>query len=117
MDDLKLAHKHSRLNHDEILRSNQCGCYYCLEVFDPKRIVKWVEKGQTALCPECGIDSVIGSESGYSVDDEQFLKRMYDHWFGTMWAPDGKDGWKKEKYTPTVNKRATGEGGSMFCVS
>jgi len=36
----------------------------------------------TALCPHCGIDSVIGSASGYPVSEPQFLKAMHDHWFG-----------------------------------
>lgn len=35
----------------------------------------------TALCPRCGIDSVIGSPSGYPVTPE-FLGRTREHWFG-----------------------------------
>jgi hypothetical protein len=36
--------------------------------------------GQTAICPRCGIDSVIGDESGYPVTRE-FLAAMKAHWF------------------------------------
>jgi hypothetical protein len=36
----------------------------------------------TALSPECGIDSVIGSASGYPVTLD-FLRRMQEHWFAT----------------------------------
>jgi len=32
------------------------------------------------MCPECGIDSVIGSDSGYPITRD-FLKRMCDYWF------------------------------------
>jgi hypothetical protein len=36
--------------------------------------------GQTALCPKCGIDAVIGSKSGYPMTQE-FLQAMEKHWF------------------------------------
>ena len=36
--------------------------------------------GQTALCPYCGVDSVLGSASGYSITVE-FLTRMREYWF------------------------------------
>jgi hypothetical protein len=35
---------------------------------------------QTALCPHCGIDSVISSASGYPIT-AAFLHRMHDYWF------------------------------------
>jgi len=34
-----------------------------------------------AICPYCGIDAVIGSESGFPIDDPDFLKEMNEHWF------------------------------------
>lgn len=37
----------------------QAGCYGCLEVFKPSEIRSWTDDGQTALCPRCGIDSVV----------------------------------------------------------
>jgi hypothetical protein len=36
--------------------------------------------GQTALCPKCPVDSVIGAASGDPITPE-FLKLMHDHWF------------------------------------
>jgi hypothetical protein len=58
-----------RIRHrDEILGSEVCGCFYCPAVFPPSKIKEWVDTkdgiGQTALCPKCDIDSVIGSNSG-----------------------------------------------------
>jgi hypothetical protein len=38
-------------------------------------------KGATAMCPFCYVDSVIGSKSGYPIDDPGFLEEMYLHWF------------------------------------
>ena len=40
-------------------------------------------QGSTALCPRCGIDAVIGSESGYPVT-KRFLERMQAQWFESV---------------------------------
>jgi len=61
-----------------------CGCFYCCAVFPPGGIDEWVDEqdgeGQTALCPRCGIDSVIGDRAGFPITPE-FLGRMNEYWF------------------------------------
>jgi hypothetical protein len=52
-----------------------------LAIFPPSAICDWTDEDETALCPECGIDSVIGDASGYAVNKEM-LARMEKHWFG-----------------------------------
>jgi hypothetical protein len=74
------AHRHSIRHREEIERSDTCGCFYCLELFPPATIAKWVDEGVTARCPRCGIDSVLGNASGYPLTEE-FLRRMKAHWF------------------------------------
>jgi hypothetical protein len=78
------AHTHSANHRDEVLRSAQCGCFHCLSVFAPAAISEWVDEvdgtGTTAMCPRCGIDSVIGDASGFPMD-RAFLKGMQMHWF------------------------------------
>jgi hypothetical protein len=74
------AHKHSSGHRSEILQSTQCGCFYCLGVFPPSTINEWIDDGKCALCPKCGIDSVIGSASGYPLTAE-FLQEMHEYWF------------------------------------
>ncbi len=80
------AHRHATYHREELLASEHCGCFYCLSTFPPTAIEAWTDEweglGQTALCPVCGIDSVIGSESGYPITEE-FLQRMKAYWFGT----------------------------------
>jgi len=78
------AHKHCIRHRAEILTSDLCGCFFCLAVFPPKAIKTWCDERdgtQTALCPECGIDSVIGSKAGFPITRD-FLARMERHWFG-----------------------------------
>jgi hypothetical protein len=82
--DLQKAHDHSSGHRAEIADSTTCGCFYCCSVFPAVRIQEWVDKidgvGQTALCPMCGIDSVIGDSSSFPISVES-LKRMRAHWF------------------------------------
>ena len=75
-----LAHKNCYDHKEEILKSKKCGCFYCLAIFKPNEIEEWIDQGKSALCPKCGIDSVIGGESGYPIT-KRFLKKMKKYWF------------------------------------
>lgn len=90
--DIQPAHRHSIRNRREVLASEICACFYCLALFEPSKIGSWVSDGpseddDTALCPCCTIDSVIGSASGIPLTAE-FLCRMKQHWFNES-AGDG----------------------------
>ncbi|WP_212721177.1 cytoplasmic protein [Zooshikella ganghwensis] len=78
------AHKVSIYHREQVLNSEVCGCFHCTAIFTPDKIVEWTdfegEVGRTALCPECTIDSVIGSKSGYPITKE-FLCEMRNYWF------------------------------------
>ena len=80
---LKSAHKHSIFHKKEIMESRICGCFNCLRTFQPGEIFNWCDeenpKGATAICPYCYVDSVIGSKSGFPVDDPDFLEEMYSY--------------------------------------
>lgn len=78
--DVQAAHRHSSNHRAEIESSTLCGCFYCCASFAPTEIVEWVDEGQTALCPKCGIDSVIGDRSGFAIS-EPFLSTMKTYWF------------------------------------
>lgn len=82
-DFLVQAHKGSSLHKDEIMASNLCGCFYCEQTFPPTEIEEWIEesqaKGKTAICPKCGIDSVLSSS--FPITDKQFLRKMNILWF------------------------------------
>jgi hypothetical protein len=82
---IQQAHTHSANHRREIEASDICGCFYCCSTFSPSEIADWVDEdeggsGQCALCPRCGIDSVIGSNSGFPMD-AAFLNEMRRHWF------------------------------------
>lgn len=79
------AHSHSENHRSEIEASSICGCFHCTELYPPTSIKEWVDEdqsgvGTTAMCPKCGIDSVVGDASGYEISKE-FMSEMYRHWF------------------------------------
>lgn len=84
MDELELekAHRHSINNESEIEKSSVCGCFYCKKIFTPSIIQEWLndDKDDTALCPYCQIDAVIGSSSGYEITST-FLQELHDKYF------------------------------------
>ncbi|HEY1939669.1 MAG TPA: hypothetical protein VGJ33_17195 [Candidatus Angelobacter sp.] len=79
---LETAHKHSFKNRDEIDKSTHCGCFYCEKNFPPAEIWEWVDDEQTAMCPFCGIDSVLGNFHGFELSKE-FLHSMNERWFAS----------------------------------
>lgn len=74
------AHRFSSQHRKELEKDKICGCFYCEKVFQPTEITDWIDHGNTALCPYCGIDAIIGESSGYPIT-EQFLKGMHMEWF------------------------------------
>jgi len=79
---LDAAHRHTTGNRHELEASEVCGCIYCLATFKADAIERWLNEGPgTALCPECQIDSVLGSASGHPVGDPEFLLAMHASWF------------------------------------
>lgn len=68
--------------------SQKAGCFYCLEVFHPSILEEWIDndgedEGLTALCPQCGIDSVIGDGDGTEIN-KPLLNSMRKYWFRNM---------------------------------
>lgn len=82
MIDIKVItyHKLSSKHKDRILTSTDVGCFYCCTIFKPVEVVKWIDEGTTALCPYCGIDSVLPY---VKPSDEDLLKKMYRYWFNS----------------------------------
>lgn len=85
-DDVNVAHRFSSGNMPALEKDNICGCFYCLNIFSPTEIKEYIQGEAsidvdgTAICPYCGVDSIIGESSGYPITKE-FLRKMKKHWF------------------------------------
>ena len=75
------AHGFSSNHRAELQKDTLCGCFYCLRIFNPIEIKEWIQDDkETAICPYCGVDSVIGEHSGFPITAE-FLSKMKEYWF------------------------------------
>lgn len=90
------AHAYSSNHKPELEKDDVCGCFSCKSIFKPSEIVEWIiadnpcDKRGTAVCPYCGIDSVIGRSSGYPITQD-FLSAMNRIWFGGKGEVDNYD--------------------------
>jgi hypothetical protein len=92
MNELLGAYRSVSNNWVHIQSSTVCGCCNCLQIFAPDDVVAWTGldmhnlddpraiDNQTALCPRCGSEAVIGDRSGFQINN-QFLSRMNEAWF------------------------------------
>ncbi len=72
-------HKKSINNKNEIKTLGYAGCFGCLKWYSNDKIKEWVDRENTAMCPHCGLDMVIG----FKLNDHEpmliKLKEMQDH--------------------------------------
>jgi len=78
MIDVETFHEQSFKNRSVLESSERCGCFFCLESFYLRNVKEWVDDGQTALCPNCDIDSVLPDDGTLTLND---LIAMHHHWF------------------------------------
>ncbi len=71
-------HKFSAANREYIDKSGKCGCFFCLKIFDKSEVSDYLADS-TALCPICGVDSVL-PDSKIELSD-MLLENMYKVWF------------------------------------
>ena len=82
-DFLGRAHNLAFENRTAVMQSTSCACFYCLKTYSPFDIVEWIhdKNADTAICPLCGIDSVIADKSELPITDLEFLNQMYQRYF------------------------------------
>ena len=59
-----------------LIESTVVGCYNCGRIFHPIEITDWMDEGQTACCPYCGIDSVVLEGEGFNIT-KKLLQEVY----------------------------------------
>lgn len=72
----KEAYQLSFKNKDNLI--DDVSCYYCIRHFKASDINEWADKGLTALCPHCDIDSIIPG----NVEDDTLIA-IHTYWFKT----------------------------------
>lgn len=73
-------HAYSSNNKELIEKSEYCHCFHCKKKFNSKEVDQYLEIENTALCPHCGIDSVIPDCIDETIDNE-LIEGMNKYWF------------------------------------
>lgn len=82
MQDWKVASDLTMHNKPLLLESNMASCYYCLETFPVANITEFVDDDDdTALCPVCGIDTVLGDRTNLPIHDRAYLEAIHNYAF------------------------------------
>jgi hypothetical protein len=85
IEQIKASYKSCFANRTTLEKSSKCGCFNCLTIFSPKLIKHWTaevdNQGDTAWCPVCRIDSLIGDES--HAINKSFLYAMRCYYFAS----------------------------------
>jgi len=77
--DYEKAYMFSYNHREKLLADERCGCFRCVNIFNPSEIKEWDrDSPTTAICPYCGNIAVIGESSGFPITEE-FLLNMHDH--------------------------------------
>lgn len=68
-------------NKTALENATRCGCYFCIQLFNPAEIDEWSKdkNGDTAICPRCSVDAVIPETD--SPLSTELLVEMCEHWF------------------------------------
>lgn len=85
--ELEKWHELTMYNKEAIKASALVGCFYCGKFSGSVNVVRWIDRGKTGMCPECGIDSLL-PESSIPALSIWLLRAMYDRWFGVAYGPN-----------------------------
>ena len=78
---LLMLQRQSIGNKARLADAKDCGCFSCLSHFAVAELEYCDDEGdQTAVCPHCGIDSVIGEHDDERVSDD-LLRAMNERYF------------------------------------
>lgn len=77
---IKKIHAYASHNKALIEKSQKCYCFYCKNVMDSSEINRYLDEEETALCPKCGIDSIIPDGIDENID-KGIIEEMHDYWF------------------------------------
>ena len=67
-DTLAQLHRSSFRNRCRLQAAGRIACFGCLGEFEAKQVREYVDAGETALCPDCGLDTLIAVHGADAAD-------------------------------------------------
>jgi hypothetical protein len=74
------ASKYSICNMAALKNATLAGCYRCISIFPTSEIQETTDDGRTAMCPKCGVDSVLADSPSFPINMEN-LTKLNKRWF------------------------------------
>lgn len=74
----RVIHSYTFENRRLLKRYKECTCLYCGYTFNYTKINNWVKDQNelTAICPKCGIDSVVPTRVNNNVDNYTLTEEL-----------------------------------------
>lgn len=76
-DQLKQYTKLSFKNKTALATQLECSCYHCCLVMPSNLVISWADKGETGICPKCGIDALL--PGSYSAPQLKEISQLFAH--------------------------------------
>lgn len=67
-------------NKNSLSFCTKVGCFHCMKIYEKQEIKEYTDNNETAICPYCQVDSVIGDSLGFPLN-QQILERANKFWF------------------------------------
>jgi len=74
-EELDNFHKQTTNNKELLQEAQQGVCIYCKNINDYNNIDEYIDDGQTALCPHCGIDAMM------LIQEKETLDELHEYFF------------------------------------
>lgn len=84
--DLDLIHDAAINNRHAVMASTRCGCFSCEAMFHGWEITDFTERDFSAVCPRCGIDSVLPEHLPNAQLSQALLRQMRERYFENVIA-------------------------------
>jgi hypothetical protein len=79
IEQLSNLHKQS-IHNKALINGKIVSCFYCMRTFTSQMVIKYVDENDTAICPFCGIDSVL------PVDHYPLQEAMHKFYFSQEYS-------------------------------
>lgn len=106
---LQQIHGRSRLNRQFMTPGAACRCFHCLKSFSAEQIGHWVDDGNTALCPHCGINSVLSG--GANSLSDALIQQLHAVYFGSSRKYTDEE-WRRDLNEKPRRRRSAIAGGA-----
>lgn len=77
---LEWLHEQTMKNRRAVMDAGSCRCGHCLFHVNSSEVTEWADNGETAICPNCHVDSLIPEDDENPINNDH-LNAFRNHYF------------------------------------